>query len=99
MPKSRRLLAELTRVRFAHPTDVQHQVSAVCHRVYPATNDLEVLLITTRECHRWTLPKDRPMSGKASHDAAKQEALEEAGIKGKVSKRIFGRFTFVKMTR
>ncbi|WP_132528706.1 hypothetical protein [Rhizobium sp. BK376] len=76
MPKRRRLLAELTRVRFAHPTDVQHQVSAVCHRVYPATNDLEVLLITTRECHRWTLPKDRPMSGKASHDAAKQEALE-----------------------
>lgn len=95
MSKSRPLLAELARVRIA-PDTMRQQVAALCYRIDPATNDLEVLLITTRESGRWTIPKGWTMDGKAPHEAAKQEAREEAGIQGKVSKRTFGHFTYLK---
>ena len=57
---------------------------------------LEVLLITSRETHRWIIPKGWPMKGRKDHQAAAQEALEEAGVTGKVRKHPIGAFTYQK---
>jgi 8-oxo-dGTP pyrophosphatase MutT (NUDIX family) len=96
LPKTRPHLAEMARAGVYLPDGLRQQVGALCYRIDMATNDLEVLLITTRESHRWAIPKGWPMNGKSPHQAAKQEALEEAGVSGKVSKRVFGHFTYLK---
>jgi len=72
------------------------QVGGLCFRTSPA-GDAEVLLITTRETKRWTIPKGWPIPGLSCHKAAKQEAWEEAGVKGKVHIKPFGTFTYDKV--
>jgi 8-oxo-dGTP pyrophosphatase MutT (NUDIX family) len=57
---------------------------------------LEVLLITSRESRRWVAPKGWPMKGRKPHAAAAREALEEAGITGKVEKQPFGTYRYAK---
>jgi 8-oxo-dGTP pyrophosphatase MutT (NUDIX family) len=52
----------------------------------------EVLLVTSRETGRWIIPKGWPMAGKKPHQAAAQEALEEAGVRGAVQKKPLGEF-------
>ncbi|WP_245487533.1 NUDIX hydrolase [Rhizobium leguminosarum] len=72
-----------------------HRSAARCCR--KSENDgMEVLLITTRETKRWTIPKGWPVKGLDPHQAAKREAWEEAGVKGKAKKKPFGYFTYVK---
>lgn len=56
----------------------------------------QVLLITSRESGRWVIPKGWPMAGKKDHDAAAQEAFEEAGVAGKVHKHPLGAYTYRK---
>ena len=56
----------------------------------------EILLITSRETRRWIIPKGWPMKGRKDHDAAAQEALDEAGVVGKVSKHPIGGYTYDK---
>jgi len=63
---------------------------------YRVGDGLEILLITSRETGRWVLPKGWPMKGKAAHAAAAREALEEAGVRGKVGKSAVGRYTYGK---
>jgi 8-oxo-dGTP pyrophosphatase MutT (NUDIX family) len=60
---------------------------------------IEVLLITSRETKRWVIPKGWPMEGLSDWDAAKQEALEEAGVMGRVSHKITGQFEYKKRTK
>jgi ADP-ribose pyrophosphatase YjhB (NUDIX family) len=43
---------------------------------------LEVMLITSRETHRWVIPKGWPMEGLTPAEAAGTESFEEAGIRG-----------------
>jgi len=57
---------------------------------------LEILLLTSRETHRWVIPKGWPMAGKKPYAAAAQEALEEAGVIGKIAKTPIGAYTYVK---
>ncbi|WP_245422377.1 NUDIX hydrolase [Alsobacter soli] len=57
---------------------------------------LEVLLATSRETGRWVIPKGWPMKGKKPHEAAAQEALEEAGVKGKAAKKPLGSYQYWK---
>jgi 8-oxo-dGTP pyrophosphatase MutT (NUDIX family) len=57
---------------------------------------LEILLITSRETGRWVLPKGWPMKSKRPHAAAAREALEEAGVKGKIGKTAVGRYSYGK---
>ena len=57
---------------------------------------LDVLLITSRETKRWVIPKGWPMKGRKDHQAAAQEALEEAGVVGKTRKHPIGAFTYQK---
>ncbi len=56
----------------------------------------EFLLITSRETRRWVVPKGWPVKGKKPHACAAQEALEEAGVKGKIAKRAIGCFSYFK---
>jgi 8-oxo-dGTP pyrophosphatase MutT (NUDIX family) len=53
-------------------------------------------LISSRETRRWIVPKGWPMKGRKDHQAAAQEALEEAGVSGKVHKHPIGAYTYQK---
>jgi len=57
----------------------------------------EVMLLTTRETHRWAIPKGWPMKGRKPAEVARQEAYEEAGLIGRmVGKRPVGSFHYEK---
>ena len=58
--------------------------------------ELEVLLVTSRETKRWVVPKGWPMKGKKDHEAAAQEAVEEAGVTGRVEKRPLATYQYWK---
>lgn len=72
------------------------QVAALPVRLRPDLGQPEVLLVTSRETHRWIVPKGWPMRGRKDHQAAGQEALEEAGVIGKVQKHPVGAYTYDK---
>lgn len=61
-----------------------------------AAGEVEVLLITSRETHRWVIPKGWPIKGVKSAKSAAQEAFEEAGVRGKVAKRPVGSYAYDK---
>lgn len=58
--------------------------------------DIEVLLITSRQTGRWILPKGWPESGEPLHLAAEREAYEEAGIRGRIAEQALGSSLFGK---
>lgn len=55
---------------------------------------LQVMLITTRKMNRWIIPKGN-IEKNAPKQSASNEAYEEAGIKGKIQKKI-GSFKYDK---
>ncbi|THD61669.1 MAG: NUDIX hydrolase [Phenylobacterium sp.] len=61
-----------------------------------AEGQVEVLLITSRETHRWVIPKGWPIKGMDSSHSAAQEAFEEAGVRGKVTKHPVGGYAYDK---
>ena len=61
-----------------------------------ADGQVEVLLITSRETKRWVIPKGWPIKGKTSAKSAAQEAFEEAGVRGKISKGPVGGYAYDK---
>lgn len=71
------------------------QVGALCFRA-AESGQIEVLLITTRETRRWTIPKGWPIKGLKPHEVAEREAWEEAGVKGKAKKKPYGYYTYLK---
>lgn len=58
--------------------------------------ELRVLLVTSRETHRWVLPKGWMERRLAPHALAAKEALEEAGVLGEVERRPIGRYDYLK---
>ncbi|MGV1791286.1 NUDIX hydrolase [Rhizobium sp. A37_96] len=72
------------------------QYAAICYRRGSEQADAEVLLVTSRESGRWVVPKGWPIKGKKPHEVAAIEAFEEAGVRGKVKKKPFGYFTYLK---
>lgn len=58
--------------------------------------EVEVMLITSRETRRWVIPKGWPIKGMKAGKSAAREAFEEAGIRGKVSKRPVGAYAYDK---
>lgn len=72
------------------------QVAALPVRSGP--HGLEVMLITSRETRRWIVPKGWPMKGRKDHEAAAQEAREEAGLEGRIHKHPIGAYTYAKRT-
>src|SRR5262245_27353255 len=59
----------------------------------------QVLLVTSRGTGRWIVPKGWPMKRKAAHATAEREALEEAGVVGKIGKEPIGSFSHRKLLR
>ena len=57
---------------------------------------LEVLLITSRDTGRWVTPKGGRMDGLTDAEAAAQEALEEAGVEGRIAETPLGEFHYLK---
>jgi 8-oxo-dGTP pyrophosphatase MutT (NUDIX family) len=55
-----------------------------------------VVLITTRDSGRWSIPKGNPMKGFSRPEAASIEAYEEAGLVGKASRKPIGTYMFWK---
>ena len=56
----------------------------------------EVLLVTSRDTGRWVIPKGWPLRGEKPRAAAAREALEEAGVVGKIGKVAICDYAYVK---
>ena len=69
------------------------QVAALPWRLN-GDGELEILLVTSRISRHWLLPKGWPMDGKSNAQAARQEAFEEAGVKGRISKSRLAKFAY-----
>ena len=59
---------------------------------------LEILVVTTRQSRRWIVPKGWPIKRLTPSRSAAREAFEEAGVRGKISPRPIGAFTYRKTT-
>lgn len=55
-------------------------------------DDVEVLLITSRETGRWILPKGWQDTDELLPRAAEREAWEEAGIQGRITEQAIGSY-------
>ncbi|MEO6339765.1 MAG: NUDIX hydrolase [Caulobacteraceae bacterium] len=77
-------------------TECARQVAALPYRLSLAP---EVLLITSRETRRWVIPKGWPMKDRAPHEAAAQEALEEAGVVGTTTEDSIGVYRYTKLVK
>jgi 8-oxo-dGTP pyrophosphatase MutT (NUDIX family) len=69
--------------RFALPL----QVAAVCYRRQGSS--AEFLLVNTNGGGKWTFPKGDPDRHLSHSLAAKREAMEEAGVAGRIERRHF----------
>lgn len=77
--------------------EILSQHAAICYRhTGRSDGSIEVLLITSRDSGRWVIPKGWPMGKKKPHEVAGQEAWEEAGVRGRIRKRPWGQYTYVK---
>jgi 8-oxo-dGTP pyrophosphatase MutT (NUDIX family) len=74
-------------------SEAQQQVAALCWRRAPR---LEILLITTLRSRRWILPKGWPMPGLSLAQSAAREALEEAGVEGRIAEAPFASYSYLK---
>jgi 8-oxo-dGTP pyrophosphatase MutT (NUDIX family) len=57
---------------------------------------LQIMLVSSRETRRWVIPKGWPMKDKADHEAAAQEAYEEAGLDGVIVEQAAGDYEYLK---
>jgi hypothetical protein len=57
---------------------------------------IRIMLVTSRQTRRWIIPKGNVDDGMTPHAAAAQEAEEEAGVRGKISRNPLGSFTYDK---
>lgn len=73
--------------------EVRQQFGALPFRF---TDLVEIMLITSRETRRWVVPKGWPMKGRSPHGTAAREALQEAGIRGRIAKTSIGSYMYIK---
>ncbi|MGE0282928.1 MAG: NUDIX hydrolase [Rhizobiaceae bacterium] len=71
------------------------QVAALPWRV--GHRGVEVMLVSSRDTGRWVLPKGGVKKDEKLWRGAEREAEEEAGIRGKVSRREAGRYFYAKV--
>ena len=93
MPKPQ--AKQSTAARMAPGQRPQLQVAALCWR--RSAKGLRVLLITSRDTGRWVIPKGWPMRNRSDAEAAAREAYEEAGLRGEISPRSIGIYTYQKV--
>lgn len=70
------------------------QVAALPWRV--GEEGRQILMITSRETRRWVIPKGGRMAGKTDPQAAAIEAMEEAGVQGRIADSPVGVFRYAK---
>lgn len=70
------------------------QVAAVPFRL--SDGQLQVMLITSRSTQRVIVPKGWRMKGRSGREAAGMEALQEAGVSGRMLKDPVGRYRYWK---
>lgn len=70
------------------------QIGALPWRV--GENGRQILMVTSRETRRWVIPKGGRMSGKTDAEAAAIEAMEEAGVQGRIAQTSIGVFRYAK---
>jgi 8-oxo-dGTP pyrophosphatase MutT (NUDIX family) len=58
--------------------------------------DLEVLIITSRKGSRWVLPKGIVEPGMTAAASAAKEAMEEAGVEGRIVAQSLGNYRYRK---
>ncbi len=75
------------------PTHELRQVGALPMCVN-AAGGIDVFLVTARGSGRWIIPKGNLIRGLSPHEAAAQEAREEAGLVGRIERRCIGTFEF-----
>lgn len=73
------------------------QAGAICYRI--REGQPEVLLIGSRRNGRWGIPKGGIEPGESSRQAARREAFEEAGVRGKTGAKAVGFFHYTKEGR
>jgi len=73
------------------------QAGAICFRV--RNGQMEILLIGSRRNGRWGIPKGGIEIGESSRQAARREAFEEAGARGKTEAKAIGVFNYTKEGR
>ncbi|WP_026363110.1 NUDIX hydrolase [Methylopila sp. M107] len=78
-------------------TKVREQFGAVPYRI-GSDGRVEVMLVTTRETHRWMVPKGWPIKKLGPLGTAMREAYEEAGVRGEGGPPI-GAFDYLKVMR
>jgi 8-oxo-dGTP pyrophosphatase MutT (NUDIX family) len=61
-----------------------------------AGGGLEFVLVTSRETRRWVIPKGWPIKTREPHSSAAREALEEAGLVGRVGEQPIGSYHYDK---
>ena len=76
------------------PTTYLEQSAVIPYRF--REGQLEILLITSRNNKRWIIPKGIIEPNMTPEDSGAQEALEEAGVKGRVSTKLMGSYTYQK---
>jgi 8-oxo-dGTP pyrophosphatase MutT (NUDIX family) len=74
----------------------RRQVAALPVRRNAKSGQLEVLLVTTLDTGRWVVPKGWPWPDRPDHEAAAEEAREEAGVTGAISKASLGSYRYGK---
>ncbi len=57
---------------------------------------VEIMLITSRRSKRWVIPKGVKEPGLSAAESARKEALEEAGIEGRIEAETLGRYEYAK---
>ena len=74
--------------------EVFQQIGALC---YKKKNDMiYILLISSRRSGRWIIPKGWRFDKFSNQKSAALEAWEEAGVQGKVSKKMIGAYFYRK---
>ena len=80
-------------IMFAGSSSVQ-QAAALPFR--KSDSGYELLFVSTKRRGRWVFPKGWPKKGEALCDAAAREALEEAGVNGRVASQSLGSYRYKK---
>ena len=90
------MTSSLIKIRSRSKKATRAQFGAIPYRISD-TGDLEILLVTTRSTGRWMIPKGWPIEGLTGPESAKQEAFEEAGVRGTIADAAIGSFTYLKL--
>jgi 8-oxo-dGTP pyrophosphatase MutT (NUDIX family) len=73
------------------------QYAALPYRRGPG--DTEILLVTSLRTKRWIIPKGWPIDGHTPYEAAAREALEEAGVEGRIDSDAIGTYHYEKLRK